>query len=73
MHFSTKFSVHWQPVILFVWTTVKASFKTVSALSIVGAMLLAVNNNISHVQTGTSLSTLFYNFISGMDRELEKL
>ena len=62
MHCSTKFSVHWQPVILFVWTTVKASFKTVSACQ-VGAMLLAVNNNISHVQTG----------ISGMERELEKL
>ena len=42
-------------------------------MPIVGAMLQAVNNNISHVQTGTSLSTLLYNLISGMDRELEKL
>ena len=38
-----------------------------------GAMLLAVNNNISHVQTGTSLSTPLNNLISGMERELEKL
>ena len=34
-------------------------------------MLLAVNTNMSHVQTGTSLSTLLHNLISGMDRELE--
>ena len=47
--------------------------KLQNCMLIVGAMLLAVNNNISHVQTGTSLSTLLSNLISGMERELERL
>ena len=47
--------------------------KLQNCMPIVGAMLLAVNNNISHVQTGTSLSTLLSNLISGMERELERL
>ena len=42
-------------------------------MPIVKAMLLAVNNNISHVQTGTLLSMLLNNLISGMEKLLWKL
>ena len=43
----------------------KSKLQNCKCMPIVGAMLLAVNNNISHVQTGTLLSTLLYNLISG--------